>query len=161
MSMPNAIPSILPAGEYRCTILAEAEEKESRYDSSKTYFLLPLEVVDDAGESFDFRFCFSRKHPMYAAILKALGGVTDALGITSPPPRVEGKKFRATIIQRPHRQDATKTVNEIVSVTSIDGPPKAAARPMLRQAVDKVSRKGLPSEDHPDVNLETGDEIPF
>jgi hypothetical protein len=122
MTMPSSLPNILPPGEYRATILAEAEEKTSKYDPQKTYFQMPLELENTAGETFEFRFCFSRKHPQYAALLKILGGKTDERGITSPPRgSVEGRTFRVTLVQRPHRQDPSKTVNEIVRVAPLSG----------------------------------------
>ena len=117
MTLPAAIPGVLPMGEYVCEIKAEAEKKASQFDPSKSYFELPLSVQNANGEYFDFNFVFNPKTPIYPDFLKLLGGQTQPTGIISPPlePYV-GKKFMARITERPAKNDKSRMVNEIIAV---------------------------------------------
>ena len=96
----------------------------------------------------DLIFAFNQKTPIYADLLRVLGGQTQSTGITSPPlePYV-GKKFKARIAERPAKNDKSRMVNEIIAILSYNP--------------EHSSKEKKEEKNQSEPQEETGDEIPF
>jgi hypothetical protein len=140
---PSGLPNYVVAGDYLAEILADPVKKASQFDSTKSYYTLPLSLRSRDGQFFDFVFTFNPRNPVYSQLLRLLGGKVLPSGVTSPPERMIGQKFVVRIIERPSKNDASRIVNEITGVL-----------PYTKQAV-------VEKEEIPDTEPLGDDDVPF
>ena len=149
MKPPQFQPSTVPVGEYVCEIAGEPEEKQSQFDSAKSYLVVKMNLQNQRGEHFPFDWTFNEKTPMYGKLLILLGGKEHHSGIIDPPPTWIGQKFVASIIERSAKNDKNKLVNEIVRVASYE--------PVVPPAIpDEVPTSEVQPEDG-----DPGVDVPF
>ena len=140
MSLPVGEPNTVPSGTYYARVLAEATEKTSKFDANRKYFTLPLEIVNNDGERFDYVWAFGPKNSVYLKFLEIIGGTQMASGKVVPPISEVGKTFVVKINEQPSK-DKSRLVNSIIGVY-----------PDNRQAVKDMTPP-------PDTEIDTS--IPF
>ena len=115
MTLPIGEPSTVPAGIYYAKVLAEATEMTSKYDANRKYFTLPLEIVNNDRERFDYVWAFGPKNVVYLKFLEIIGGTQMASGKVVPPISEVGKTFVVKINEQPSK-DKSRLVNSIIAV---------------------------------------------
>ncbi len=118
MSLDHGIPRLLPEGMYKIELDEEPTKELSRYGGH--FFRFSSIAKNPNGEHFEFKFSLSPKMDSYHSLLRALGGQTQANGITMPPSgSVVGKKFKAKIRHRPAKNDKERMVTELVNIAPV------------------------------------------
>jgi hypothetical protein len=120
MSLPNYSADLLPAGVYTAEVEAEAVEKESRFDSAKTYFEIRLTLRDAKNVSHDYRWRFQPRGPVYRDFLIAVGGKAGPDGSVAAPGDYLGKTFRLTLAKRASKTDPSKMLNEVIGIEGLE-----------------------------------------
>lgn len=112
---PVGEPAIIPAGTYRASVRDEMTKQQSKFDSSKSYFLLPLLLINREGETFDFSWALSPRNPVYLRFLALMGGTIEDSGKVLPPSSCAGKTFMIKVTEQPSR-DKSRQVNAVMDV---------------------------------------------
>jgi len=130
MSVPSALPTVVPAGKYLCEIVSDPVQKASTFpgQEGKFYLQLNLRIRSEKGEWFDYPLSTSLKSPRYHQILQVCGGRLLPNGVTQGPETLAGKQFIAEIGKK-LSQDKKRQVNELLEVWAVTPPqpfPEAA-----------------------------------
>ncbi|MFC2167785.1 hypothetical protein ACFLRW_02285 [Acidobacteriota bacterium] len=114
----SAKPRLVPPGHYIFEIAEEPTRKQSSFNS-RDFFSVHLILRDGKGEHFDMVKNFNAEMDSFHLFLRAMGGQTQANGITVPPnvPSYRGRKFKGNIIHRPAKNDQNKMVQDIINIT--------------------------------------------
>jgi len=144
MSVPSALPTVVPAGRYLCEIASDPVQKASTFpgQEGKFYLQINLKIRSEKGEWFEYPLSTSLKSPRYHAILQACGGKLLPNGVTQPPDVLVGKQFMAEIGKK-LSQDNKRTVNELLEVW-----PCAAPQPVSE--TEKSEKQVTDDEEEPD-----------
>jgi predicted nuclease with RNAse H fold len=125
MTVPSALPTVVPAGRYLCEIAGDPVQKASQFAEGKFYLELSLRIRNEKGQWFDFPLSTTVKSPRYHQILQVCGGQLLPNGVTMAPESLIGKKFIAKITERLSR-DGKRQVNEVLEVFPYVAKEKAA-----------------------------------
>ena len=130
MFFPDSLPLTVPAGIYVAEISGEVTERPSLFKQGATYLVLPMRLQDKNGMVRDFEYAFGSnlKDRTYRLLITILGGTEHPDGRISPPPTMMMKKFQIKIGERTAKNDKSRIVNEILSVSPL-AETKAAAEP--------------------------------
>lgn len=112
---PVGEPAIVPSGTYRASVRDEMTKQQSKFDSAKSYFLLPLMLINREGETFDFSWAFSPRNPIYLRFLALMGGTIEDSGKVLPPSTCAGKTFMIKVTEQRSR-DKSRQVNAVMDV---------------------------------------------
>jgi len=149
MTVPNALPSYVPAGRYLCEIKSDPVQRASRFSEGKFYIELALQIRDTRGQFFEYPFRTNLKSPNYHQILIVCGGKIVENGVTEGPETLIGKKFVAEIGVK-LSQDQKRTINELLKVT-----PYVPKKPAPEEKIEE------PLEEIEPIVDDEGDTIPF
>jgi hypothetical protein len=119
----NYEPSTVPSARYIAEIRSDPIEKASQYKPGTTFKSVNLYLVAKDGMRFQMDWAFTERAPVYKALLLILGGQEQPSGHVTVPMPMIGRRFWATIIERPAKNDKTKLVNEITRVSYYDETP--------------------------------------
>jgi hypothetical protein len=149
MSWDDYLPPTVPSGTYTAEIRSDPVEKASQFKPGTTYKSVTLWLRGQDGIHYVMEWAYSPKMPIYKSLLLILGGREQPGGNVTVPFPMVGRKFVATIIERPAKNDKAKLVNEITRVTFYDEPPtrKPPASPAEPQGtVDEAAEEetGIP-----------------
>jgi hypothetical protein len=131
-------------------IRSDPVEKASQFKPGATYKSVTLLLRDKDGNHRMMEWSYSPKMPIYKSLLLIQGGREQPGGNVTVPFPMVGRKFVATIIERPAKNDKTKLVNEITRVTFYDEVPTR-----------KPAQKPAESESTADEVDEEDTDIPF
>jgi len=145
-SLPTAEPLVIPSGVYKATPAADASEQTSNFkDKSgnvKTYWALPLDLVNEKGEEFTYTWCFSAKNTLFTRYLEIMGGYVQPSGKVKPPLDNAPKTFMIELGKKLNKE-GTRQINEVLRVFT-DNSKAVAEKELASKAADAEIEDTIP-----------------
>lgn len=155
--LDEALPTVIPEGEYKLILKDEPQKQPSLYGSGY-FWKFNFYAKDKKGNHYEINQVFTSKKESYHQLLKALGGKTGVNGVTLPPPlethELKGKSVLGEVIQRPAKNDKNRIINEIISIRPY---PEKSQEPMGSEG----NESGWESEEVAVQEEVEEEEIPF
>jgi hypothetical protein len=125
-SLPTAEPLQIPMGTYTATPAGDATEQPGNFKDKagnfKTYFTIPLILVNAKGEEFSYNWNFSKKNPIFLRYLEIMGGFVLPSGKVRPPLENAEKEFTIQITVDVNKDG--KKINKVVDVWKLSRTPE-------------------------------------